>query len=83
MALKPRKQRKLTRAAASQTVTRRDFFDRVGITPAEFCEVVDSNPSIRGIIVGYVAERELREFFINDRRVLGLTKDDDHRSHRQ
>lgn len=55
-----------------------NFFQRIGVTADEFSQVVDENPSIRGVIIGYVAERKLREFFGKDKRVSGLTKDDDH-----
>jgi hypothetical protein len=68
----------LIKTVAADAITKKNFFEHIGVTPAQFCEVVDANPSIWGVIIGYVAERKLREFFINDKRVSGLTKDDDH-----
>jgi len=55
-----------------------NFFQRLGITADEFSQVADENPSIRGVIVGYVAERKLKEFFAKDKRASNLYKDDDH-----
>lgn len=43
-----------------------------------FSRVVDDNPSLRGMILGYVAERKLRDLFASDGRVSSLQKDDDH-----
>ncbi len=41
-------------------------------------EIVNDNPSLRGMIVGYIAERKLRDVFINSKRAVGLRKEDDH-----
>jgi hypothetical protein len=44
----------------------------------ELTQVVRENPSLRGMIVGYVAEFQLRKLFVGDPRISNLTKDDDH-----
>lgn len=49
-----------------------------GITEQYFSSVVTDNPSLKGMIVGYIAERKLRDLLSTDPRVSGLRKDDDH-----
>ena len=56
----------------------RSFFDRLGITVEDFNQIAKANPSLRGVIIGYVAETMLRRTFEGDSRVTGLAKDDDH-----
>ena len=48
------------------------------VTPQYFTEVVLSNPSLRGMILGYLAERKLRDVFEADSRITATRKDDDH-----
>ena len=48
------------------------------LTPEELTLVVGENPSLRGMLFGYVAELKLREYFSTDRRITNLRKDDDH-----
>ena len=74
----PLVQEALIKPAVEALVAKKNFFQRLGITPEEFCRVTDENPSIRGVIVGYVAEMKLRNIFAADKRVTGLSKDDDH-----
>lgn len=40
--------------------------------------VVNGNPSLRGMIMGYIAERKLHEVFEKTKRATALRKDDDH-----
>ena len=49
-----------------------------GISEKYLSDVVNDNPSVKGMIVGYIAERKLRDLLGNDPRVTGLRKDDDH-----
>ncbi len=49
-----------------------------GISERYLSDVVNDNPSVKGMIVGYIAERKLRDLLGNDSRVSGLRKDDDH-----
>ena len=48
------------------------------VTPQYLTEVVLSNPSLRGMILGYLAERKRRDVFEADSRVTATRKDDDH-----
>lgn len=41
-------------------------------------QIMQDNPSLRGMLFGYVAERKLREKLSQDDRVENITKDDDH-----
>ena len=49
-----------------------------GISERYLSDVVNDNPSVKGMIVGYIAERKLRDLLGEDPRVIGLRKDDDH-----
>lgn len=57
---------------------RATILDRWGITADYLTDVIDENPSLRGMIVGYLAERKLWDLFETVRGVSGLRKDDDH-----
>lgn len=48
------------------------------ISPTYLTDLVNSNPSLRGMIVGYIAERKLMEVFDNHARTENHRKDDDH-----
>lgn len=54
------------------------IFDRWHVTPEYLTAVIDSNPSLRGILIGYIAEIKLRDLLSADKRLSGLRKDDDH-----
>lgn len=51
---------------------------RWGISERDLTELVDENPSLRGILLGYVAERKFHETFLNNPAVSETRKDDDH-----
>lgn len=55
-----------------------NILQRWGLTVEELTEIVNSNPSMRGLMFGYVAEYKLRKMFFDDPRIKDLTKDDDH-----
>jgi hypothetical protein len=57
---------------------RKNILERWGLTVAELTEIVDSNPSMRGLMLGYVAEFVLRQRFLQDPRIKEVAKDDDH-----
>jgi len=40
--------------------------------------LLDSNPSLRGMIMGYLAEIKLKEKWLNDDRITNIYKPDDH-----
>jgi hypothetical protein len=43
-----------------------------------FTSVVNDNPSLRGMILGYLAERKLRDIFTSSKKTDNHRKDDDH-----
>lgn len=49
-----------------------------GVTLEYLTEVVAGTPSLRGILIGYIAERKLWDWFASDGRVTSIRKDDDH-----
>jgi hypothetical protein len=51
---------------------------RWGLTPEELDEILEENPSLRGITVGYLAEYKLRKMLLSDERITALHKYDDH-----
>jgi hypothetical protein len=54
------------------------IFDRWGITVDEFTELVDRNGSLRGIVIGYIAELKLRKLWFERDGVIYHGKSDDH-----
>src|SRR5262249_7446938 len=53
--------------------------DRWGISIEELSAAIDANPSLRGMLFGYVAEHHLRKMWFTDRPgVTSLIKYDDH-----
>jgi hypothetical protein len=62
----------------AQNKSKKTILDRWGISADYFTEVINDNPSLRGMILGYVAERKLRDLFETIPGVSGLRKDDDH-----
>lgn len=57
---------------------KKSILNRWGITETELTELVDQNPSLRGIFLGYVAEKKFHDSFLNSRHVTEAAKDDDH-----
>lgn len=57
---------------------RRTILEMFGVTLEYLTEVVSANPSLRGILAGYIAERKLWDWFASDGRVTLIRKDDDH-----
>lgn len=54
------------------------ILDTWDITPEFLTECVHDNPSLRGMLLGYIAEKKLWEVFDGDKRITELRKDDDH-----
>lgn len=54
------------------------IFERWDTTPQELTDIVDANPSLRGMMLGYMAERKLRTMWFSDDKVTFATKHDDH-----
>lgn len=51
---------------------------RWNITPEDLTRVVDQNPSLRGMILGYVAELKLEQLWLDRPGVSSVVKPDDH-----
>ena len=56
----------------------RSLLERWKITEEELTELVDQNPSLRGILLGYVAEKKFHDAFLQAPHVTEASKDDDH-----
>ena len=56
----------------------RSLLERWKITEEELTELVDQNPSLRGILLGYVAEKKFHDAFLHAPHVTEASKDDDH-----
>lgn len=56
----------------------RTILDMFGVDVKYLTQVVKANPSLRGVIVGYIAERKLWDRFAADSRITAIRKDDDH-----
>ena len=54
------------------------ILQRWGITEDQLTELVDQNPSLRGMLLGYVAEKKFHDFFLNNPEITAKMKDDDH-----
>lgn len=54
------------------------LLERWKLTPQELSEIISQNPSMRGLLMGYVAEYKLRKIWFSDDRVDGAHKYDDH-----
>ncbi|MBE7557720.1 restriction endonuclease [bacterium] len=53
------------------------------ITDEELTHVVESSPSLRGILLGYIAEKKFQDMFLSHPRITGVRKADDHdRTHK-
>ena len=57
---------------------RRDLLERWSITPSELTQLVDDNPSLRGMLFGYVAELHLTKLLLKYPEIDDLGKSDDH-----
>ncbi len=59
------------------------ILERWGLTAEELTEVIDSNPSLRGFMIGYVGEFKLWQMLLADERIAHAHKYDNHdRAHR-
>ncbi|NOT61385.1 MAG: restriction endonuclease [Acidobacteria bacterium] len=64
--------------AQLRQLKRENILHRWGLTAEELTQIVDANPSMRGLMMGYVAEYKLRRMYFEDARITALIKDDDH-----
>jgi hypothetical protein len=51
---------------------------RWDVTEAELTELIEHNPSLRGILLGYIAEKKFHDAFLNHPDITEKRKDDDH-----
>ena len=51
---------------------------RWSISESELTEIIDHNPSLRGIMLGYVAEKKFHDAYLNHQLITEVGKDDDH-----
>ena len=56
----------------------RNLLERWQLTQQELSEIISQNPSMRGLLLGYVAEYKLRKIWFSDDRVERTHKYDDH-----
>ncbi len=54
------------------------ILEKWGITAEQLTQVLEKNPSLRGMILGYVAEQKLKEIISTLTDVSFITKFDDH-----
>lgn len=54
------------------------ILDRWEISEEEFTELIDQNPSLRGMNLGYIAEKKFHDKFLNHPDITAKGKDDDH-----
>jgi len=54
------------------------ILQRWEISADDLTKIVEGNPSLRGMLFGYLAEYKLRKLFEADNRITALRKDDDH-----
>lgn len=54
------------------------ILERWDITAQELTEVIDRNPSLRGMILGYLAELKLEQLWLSGDNVSNVLKHDDH-----
>jgi len=57
---------------------RESVLKRWGLTEQELTEIIEQNPSMRGLMFGYVAEYKLRRLHFSDPVFEGVHKADDH-----
>ena len=59
------------------------ILDRWELTHEQFTTLIDDNPSLRGVTLGYVAESKFHEMFLGHPDVTAVRKDDDHNRKRK
>ena len=62
---------------------KKSILKRWGITETQLTDLVDQNPSLRGMMLGYVAEKKFHDVFLDHPEITGNIKDDDHDRQKQ
>ena len=63
--------------------TRKLILDRWELSHDEFTSIVDANPSLRGVTLGYIAEHKFHAMYLDNPLVQRARKDDDHNRKRK
>jgi len=59
------------------------ILDRWEMTHEDFTKLIDENPSLRGVTLGYIAESKFHQMFLEHPDVTAVRKDDDHNRKRK
>lgn len=59
-------------------MTHKNILEVWDITVDDLTDLINDNPSLRGFIMGYLAEHKIRKFLSNDSRISNPRKFDDH-----
>ena len=54
------------------------ILERWDITTEDLTKVIDRNPSLRGMIIGYLAEMKLEQLWLSGKGISHVGKHDDH-----
>lgn len=54
------------------------IYERWDIEPEVISDLIDDNPSLRGMVLGYVAEKKFHDMYLDHPDITEATKDDDH-----
>ncbi len=57
---------------------KKSILDRWGVSEDQLTYLIDENPSLRGILLGYVAEKKFHDAFLEHPEIEEKEKDDDH-----
>ena len=57
---------------------KKSILERWEISEEEFTDLIEQNPSLRGMNVGYIAEKKFHDQFLNHSEITESSKDDDH-----
>ena len=60
------------------TTKKKTILERWEISEEEFTTLIDENPSLRGMNLGYIAEKKFHDQFLNHPAITESSKDDDH-----
>lgn len=58
--------------------SKQSILERFNISAEDLTEIVDANPSMRGMLFGYVAEKKFHDLYLSHPDVSEVDKDDDH-----
>lgn len=57
---------------------KQSILKRWDLSEAELTDLIEQNPSLRGILLGYIAEKKFHDGFLNHPDITDKQKDDDH-----